>query len=565
MSARILIVDDDTAMLEALASMVKIRMRGIDIDSCQSAVEALTRVDAVDYDAIVSDIKMPGMDGLALMEQTQKIRPTTPTLLISGHGDRDFATRALEAGAYAFINKPIDRDFFIAWLKRAIQLRHLNRVVEQQNVKLEELVQERTTELDWKNKELQRALEAQAHLTAIVASAEDAIISKDLQGIIRSWNKGAERLFGYTAEEIIGKSVMLLIPEGRRDEEPRILERIRAGERLEHYETVRRRKDGTEIEISLTVSPITDPTGQVIGASKIARDITERKRAEELVRETQQRYRHMVHALPAAVYTCDAQGRVLLYNEAAVDLWGRAPEAGKDLWCGSWRIYELDGRPMPLESCPMAVAIREGRPIRGKEIVVERPDGTRANVLPYPTPLHDASGVLIGAVNMLVDITERKRAEAAVAHLAAIVADGDDAFISKDLNGIVTSWNKAAEDIFGYTADEMIGQPVTLLIPPGQLNEEPEILERVRAGERIERYQTVWRRKDGREIQISLTVSPITDAKGRVIGASKIVRDITQWKQTESILDQLREKVKFANQRSQQNAQAHKVRRFEVG
>jgi PAS domain S-box-containing protein len=426
MSSRILIVDDDAVTLQALAGMVETRMslEAVTVETCQSAEVALERIGAADYDAIVSDIKMPGMDGLTLMQKVLALRPATPTLLITGHADRELGVRALNAGAYAFIQKPIDRDFFVAWLKRAIQLRHLNRIVEQQNLTLEELVKERTAEVELKNKELQKTLDelrhaeqAKAYLAAIVASSDDAIISKDLEGVITSWNKGAERIFGYHAEEVIGRPVSLLIPPDRLDEEPVILERIRRGERIDQYETVRRCKDGSTIDISLSVSPITDATGQIIGASKIARDITERKQAEAVIEDIHQRYRQLVHGLSAAVYTCDAEGHVMLYNEAAVALWGREPEVGKDLWCGSWRIYETDGTPLPLESCPMAMAIREGRPIRGREIVVERPDGTRANVLPYPTPICDATGAMIGAVNMLVDITERKQTEAALEEL----------------------------------------------------------------------------------------------------------------------------------------------------
>src|ERR1041385_4440681 len=112
-------------------------------------------------------------------------------------------------------------------------------------------------------------------LAALVESADDAIISKTLNGIITSWNKGAERIFGYTPEEVIGKSITILIPEGHDDEEPAILARLKAGERIEHYETIRVRKDGSQVDISLTVSPIIGPGGQIIGASKIARDISE--------------------------------------------------------------------------------------------------------------------------------------------------------------------------------------------------------------------------------------------------------------------------------------------------
>jgi PAS domain S-box-containing protein len=148
--------------------------------------------------------------------------------------------------------------------------------------------------------------------------------------------------------------------------------------------------------------------------------------------------------------------------------------------------------------------------------------------IPYPTPLFDASGVLIGAVNMLIDITERKRAEEVKQRLASIIEFSDDAIISKNLDGVIESWNAGAERVFGYTADEAIGQPVLMLIPPDRRNEEPEILNRIRRGERIDHYETVRRRKDGSLIDISLAVSPIKDGDGRVTGASKIARDITE-------------------------------------
>jgi PAS domain S-box-containing protein len=138
-------------------------------------------------------------------------------------------------------------------------------------------------------------------LAAIVESSDDAIISKDLDGIIQTWNKAAERIFGYTPEEATGKSVTMLIPEGRRDEEPVILSRIRAGERIDHYETVRRRKDGTLLNISLTVSPIKDQDGRVVGASKIARDITSRKRAQAELRAAREELARMNERLEVRV------------------------------------------------------------------------------------------------------------------------------------------------------------------------------------------------------------------------------------------------------------------------
>jgi PAS domain S-box-containing protein len=256
-----------------------------------------------------------------------------------------------------------------------------------------------------------RAEKAAQQLISIVESSHDAIVSKDLDGIIMTWNRGAERLFGYSAEEVVGKSITILIPPGRLDEEPRILARIRSGELVDHFETVRRRKDGSLVDISLTISPVRDAKGRIVGASKIARDITERKEAEAKLKDSEQRLQDLLAAIPAAIYTTDAEGKITYFNEAAVELAGRTPVIGSDEWCVTWKLYWPDGRPLPHDQCPMAVSLREERPVRGVEAVAERPDGTRVPFIPYPTPLRDANGKVIGGINMLVDVSERKQAE----------------------------------------------------------------------------------------------------------------------------------------------------------
>jgi PAS domain S-box-containing protein len=248
-------------------------------------------------------------------------------------------------------------------------------------------------------------------LASIVETSDDAIISKDLNGVIRTWNASAERLFGYTAAEAVGQPVTMLMPPERVDEEPGILARIRAGERIDHYETVRRRKDGSLFDISLTVSPMRDRTGRIVGASKIARDISERIVAQRRLRESEQHLQDLLEAIPAAIYTTDAAGRITYFNQAAVELAGRTPTLGSDEWCVSWKLYWPDGTPLPHDQCPMAVALKEGRTIRNAEAILERPDGTRIPFIPFPTPLRDASGQVVGAINMLVDISERRQAE----------------------------------------------------------------------------------------------------------------------------------------------------------
>jgi len=245
----------------------------------------------------------------------------------------------------------------------------------------------------------------------------------------------------------------------------------------------------------------------------------------------------ILDALPVAVYATDPQGRITYYNQAAADFWGHEPVLGETYWCGASKLYWADGTLLPHDECPMAVALKTGRPVRGLEAIAERPDGVRVPFIPYPTPIYDASGTLMGAVNMLLDISERKSGERAAQHLAAIVESSDDAIISKDLHGTIVSWNKGAERLFGYTAEEIIGKPVTALMPPERQHEEPGILARIRRGERIDHYETIRQRKDGTLMDVSLTVSPVRDGSGQIVGASKIARDITDQKRAADALD----------------------------
>jgi PAS domain S-box-containing protein len=248
---------------------------------------------------------------------------------------------------------------------------------------------------------------AKRYLAAIVDSSDDAIISKTLDGIITSWNSAAERIFGYSVDDAVGHHISLIIPKDRLDEEYVLIGKVRAGQRVEHFETLRCARDGTLIDVSLTISPIRDDDGQVIGASNVARDI---------------------------------------------------------------RIS--------------------------------------------------------------------KAAERTSAYLAAIVESSDDVIVSKNLDGVITSWNAAAQRVFGYTSEEAIGRHITLIIPPDKFEEEYGILAKVKSGQRVEHFETVRRAKDGSLVDISVTVSPILDGQGRIMGASKVARDIGERKRIEAQLSE---------------------------
>ncbi|HXI39920.1 MAG TPA: PAS domain S-box protein [Bryobacteraceae bacterium] len=247
--------------------------------------------------------------------------------------------------------------------------------------------------------------EAMAHLAAIVESSEDAIISKALDGTILSWNAGAERVYGYAAAEAIGRDMTFLLPENRADEETEILDAIAQGQPVNHFETVRRTKSGDLIDVSLSISPIHDTSRRIVGASHVARDITERKRLDQQLR-----------------------------------------------------------------------------------------------------------------------------------HLAAIVEFSEDAIISKTLDGIILSWNAGAERVYGYTAAEAIGRPMTFLLPEDRSDEEAAILKAIAGGQPVDHFETVRRTKRGDLIDVSLTISPIHDTSDRIVGASHVARNITERKRLDQQL-----------------------------
>jgi PAS domain S-box-containing protein len=182
----------------------------------------------------------------------------------------------------------------------------------------------------------------------------------------------------------------------------------------------------------------------------------------------------------------------------------------------------------------MADVLRTGVSVREQEVHIERPNGSRGIALVDIEPVKDSEGYIIGAVNCFQDITERKRNEEAVQRLAAIVESSDDAIVGNGLDGIITSWNRGAERIFGYLTEEVIGKPITILIPPNYQKEEEAIRQRILRGQRVEPFETVRQCKHGSLIDVSLTVSPVRNARGKIIGVSKIARNITERKRSEA-------------------------------
>src|SRR5262245_59697381 len=254
--------------------------------------------------------------------------------------------------------------------------------------------------------------------------------------------------------------------------------------------------------------------------------------------------------MSTAVYICDVQGRITFYNPRAEELWGRKPFLNDDneKFCGSFRLWSLAGAEIPRERTPMATALKTGSAIIDKEVIIERPDSSKINARIMIKTLHDKQSLTTGAIAVFQDTSYWKITEVSWEWCGTSIESSDDAIISNTLDGIIMSWNKGAERIFGYQEDEVIGKPVTVLMPPERYNEEPAILAGIRQGERFDHYETVRKRKDGSLIDISLSISPIKDVQGRIIGASKIGRDITQRKRMEAALKQAKDALAKSNE-----------------
>jgi PAS domain S-box-containing protein len=305
------------------------------------------------------------------------------------------------------------------------------------------------------------------------------------------------------------------------------------------------------------------------------------------VGQPEELYQQFLQRLPAAFYTTDHEGFVTMYNAAAVELWGREPVVHKDQWCGSWKIFRTDGQELPLDECPMAITLREGRPVNGQEIIIERPDGTRRHIMPHPLPIFDASGNLIGAMNMLVDITQLKFSEQALRELTItlekkvgeatagleykieelrkseeryhkMIEEVEDyAILLMDKSGVIQNWNRGAQKIKGYREEEIIGKNFRVFyLPEDQQRGLPDqlIAEATASGKALHEG---WRvRKDRTVFWGSIVITALHDADNNIVGFSKVTRDLTERKIAEDKISQYTKDLEFQNRELEQFAYA---------
>jgi len=307
---------------------------------------------------------------------------------------------------------------------------------------------DKATASEWITR-LQRSEVAPHWLSAIIESADDAIISKTLEGVIASWNKGAERIFGYKADEIIGRSVLTLIPPELQSEEPGILARIRAGDRIEHYETVRVRKDGTRLDISLTVSPIRGADGRIIGASKIARDITERKAAQRAIDAGRERLNLALSAAHLGDWSWDVKTDLVTFSEAAAEIFG-IPPGPRLTWTEMRAMLDEEHRGPAQAAVEQSIS---GRTDYDIEYRITRPDGSRRWISAKGRAVYEDDRSLQGMLGVVQDITQRKRTEEALREQTEALRTINEVspIISAelDLHNIVQAVTDAATELTG--------------------------------------------------------------------------------------------------------------------
>ena len=255
--------------------------------------------------------------------------------------------------------------------------------------------------------------DSEERLAATYEAATIGIAEADENGRLLRVNDAICQMLGRTREQLLDMTFFDYTHDEDRAEDAALFSRQVNGD-LGSYSLRKRahKPDGTIVYLDVKGSAVRDEDGKFVYGVRVIQDVTEAKHMEDRIRESERHLRDLLEALPAAVYTTDAEGNITFFNKACIDIAGRVPAIGEK-WCVTWRLYTAEGVPLPHDQCPMAVALKEDRPVRDVEAMAERPDGSFVPFMPYPTPLHDADGNLIGAINMLVDITERKRSESA--------------------------------------------------------------------------------------------------------------------------------------------------------
>ncbi|NBC15678.1 MAG: PAS domain S-box protein [Bacteroidetes bacterium] len=368
-------------------------------------------------------------------------------------------------------------------------------------------------------------LDAEALLSAIVDSSNDAIIGKRLDGTILSWNAAAEALYGYSAEEAIGQHIRLIVPPEKRDELETIMARLRQGKSIDPFETVRQHRDGSRVDVALTISPITSAEGHLVGASAIARDISERRRYQQALAESERRFRVMANGAPVMIWMAGTDKACTFFNAQWLAFTGRSLDQELDDGWAEGVHPEDRARCLGIytahfdQRTPFEMAYR-----------LRHHSGAYRWILDRGTPRHAPDGTFLGYIGSATDISKQKSREHQL--LDAV----GQAVIATDLDGTVTFWNQAAEDLYGWSSDDALGRSIMELTPASVSQEQAAaVMERLVAGESWTGEFEVQRR-DGSTFPALVSNRPIYDQNDEAVGIIGVSVDLTEQKQKEETL-----------------------------
>jgi PAS domain S-box-containing protein len=499
---RVLIVEDHKSDVFLLLSTL--RAGGFDVTYEVVATEAAMRA-ALDHpwDLITSDHSMPQFSGPAALALALELRPDVPFVIVSGEIDINLAVSLIQGGAQDYVQK--------SELVRLVPV--VRRVLRERAFRNDKLLAD------------QALIASEVQYRRLFESAQDGILIVDAQtGQIRDVNPYMLDLLGFSREEYLGKKLWEV--SAFRDSEASKSAFLELQQRgyIRYDNIPLRAKNGNSIEVEF-VSNVYDAGHQRVIQCNI-RDITERRRGED----KQKSHAALLDQASDAIMVRDPENRVIFINRAAQHMYGLSAEGA------SGRVsHDLLQTKFPIPLATIEVALATNGNWEGELRHITN-QGVEIVVASRWTLQRDEQGVPTAILEINRDITERKRAEEMRERLAAIVDSSEDAIISKTLDGKITAWNRGAEKVFGYSAAEIVGKSISVLLPPERIDEESDILARIRRGESVEHFETVRVRKDGTNIDVSVTISPIRDGTGGIVGASKIARDITERKRTEEAL-----------------------------
>lgn len=533
-AAGILIVDDHASVRASVRDLVEAAGWTVSGEAVNGQ-EAIGMAATIRPSLVIMDISMPVMDGLQATRRIRSLLPETPVVIITQHGSDAVEREALKAGARGLILKSQLASDLLPALDSASQR-------PERQARPAKRPAKRPRSLSQQDDDRHGYRDAQL-LASIVASSDDAIVSKNLDGIITSWNQSAERIFGYSAAEAVGRSITLIIPPERQSEEADILARIRRGEPIDHFQTVRVRKDGALIDVSVTISPVRDASGRVVGASKVARDITEKKRAQEALRQYSERFNLITEATQIGIWLCDLPFDKLRWDSRVKEHFWLPPDAEVTIELFYQRLHPDDHERVRtiIESC---IANNKAYDIEYRTVA---PDGRCKWIRAIGRVFYDEAGQPKRFDGLTMDVTARRMAEereqqitaesiAATAKFRAVFEQTTifAGIMSKE--GVVVELNRLFLEACGAYPEQVVGRhcwdaPCWRHFPKSR--------DKIRAATPLAAQGIPYREllhyspPDGAERLVDFALYPITGEKDEILFLHLTGVDITDVKRTQ--------------------------------